>query len=469
LVIDGSGTITDADWTIIVNALSNVVNATVPHDGSVELTIVQFGYNGSLPARTDLTPTVMNNATYVEVANSILGIPKLGGSTSMADGLYLAWKELKSSANFQGASKHVIYLATDGIPNIRNGNATIDLNGDGLINAYDDVISVANGSANQGLTELDMELIGISDASAWFRDNLVYPQPGVFAPPYSKAGWVHQVAGIDEFAGTMSQSFQALVGASAEEVWVPSANGALAAGAVTLGATVIVYTAIASKIGELLPNFLKKWLGEFTKSKRKLYARIQTGSPFKVTKFEAIAYALSLSIIAVGFAYAKSPTLNEILTILPAVLATSIIVEFAKNYVQATVARTRGVWSEYRLWYFGMVLFAISVLAFRVPFSEPGRITILQSSATKKIKGLMATARILNSLAFASLFYVLFISGFTLIGNIGLVMCITVAFIESIPIPLMKGKEIYDWNKYLSIGIFLLTLALYVLMIFKLE
>jgi uncharacterized protein YegL len=152
MVIDGSGTINSTEWSIIVNSVSKGVTETVPHDGSVELTIVQFGTR----ARTELSPTIIDNTNYVEVANRVLEIPKMNGGTSMADGLYLAWRELRSSANYQNAAKRVINLATDGIPNVRNENATSDLDGDGRVNAYDDVIAVVNDAVNQGLDELDM-------------------------------------------------------------------------------------------------------------------------------------------------------------------------------------------------------------------------------------------------------------------------------------------------------------------------
>ena len=200
MVIDGSGTITDSDWTIIVSAVAKIVNQTIPHDGTVEFALVQFGNDSNTLARTELSATIIDNTTYSSVSSHIQQIPKMGGSTSIADGIYLAWKELKTSSNYKNAAKHIINLATDGIPNVRNRNATRDLDGDGQVNAYDDVIAVVNNSIAQGLTELDMEQIGVSDANLWFKANVVYPQPGTMAPPFTNTGWVRQVASIEEFA-----------------------------------------------------------------------------------------------------------------------------------------------------------------------------------------------------------------------------------------------------------------------------
>jgi len=397
----------------------------------------------------------------------------------MADGLYLAWRELRSSANYQNAAKHVINLATDGMPNVRNKNATSDLDGDGRVDAYDDVIAVVNSTSNQGLDELDMEGISVSDTDMqWFKDNVVRPQPGIFAPPFTKAGWVRQVADVEEFASTIGQKLQAVIGV--EEVWTPNALGALIAGIFTVGITSVVSAlasavanpetfpsqAIAQKISQIFPDTLKRWLHEFISSKRKLVIGPLKRSSFTVTKFEVAAYAVALAILTFAFAYVKAPTLNEILVIIPTVLATSIIVEFTKNYVISVIARIEGVWTEYRLWYFGLTLFLFSIFVLKVPFSSPGRLTHNAPKFTKKSLGLISAVQVLIPLAFAMVFYGLFISGYTLIGNIGIVMCLTVALFDSLPIPPTNGKDIYDWSKFLWLGLFISAFTLYMLVLF---
>jgi Zn-dependent protease len=187
-----------------------------------------------------------------------------------------------------------------------------------------------------------------------------------------------------------------------------------------------------------------------------------------VTKFEVVAYAVSLSVLTFAFAYVKAPTLNEILVVIPTVLVTSIIVEFTKNYVISVVARMKGVWTEHRLWYFGLVLFLFSSFVFRVPFSSPSRLTHNAPKFTKKSLGLVSAAQVLVAFAFAVVFYGLFISGYTLIGNIGIVMCLTMAFFDSIPIPPMNGKDIYDWSKFLWLSLFISAFTLYMLVLFTL-
>jgi Zn-dependent protease len=475
LVIDGSGSISSGEWSIITQAISKAINETVPHDGSVELTIVQFGYSSSEGyAKAELPPTTIDNANYATIANQVAGIPKSGGSTPTAYGLYLGWIALRNSPNFGSGTKQVMNLATDGVANVRNNNATADLDGSGgSSNANDDVVAAVNSAVAQGLDELDVEGIGMTANDVnWLRNWTVYPQPGITAPPFTKPGWIRIVADPAEFASTIGQKMQVIISGNSD-IWVPPAEGALFAGLLTVGMTGAVSSlgsavsssgsAVAQKISGLLPEVLKKWLHDFISSKRKLVITQKAGNPFKLTKLEVASYAVALSILTFAFVYAKVQTLDEVLFVLPTILATSIIVEFAKNFVVEAVARKMGVWTEHHLWYFGIAAFLISTLAFRTPFSSPSRNIHYSKSFTKRSLGIVSAASVFIGFAFAVIFGVVFVSGFTLIGSVGLVMSLTMAFFEALPIPPMSGKDIYDWSRPLWTALFVATFSLYML------
>jgi Zn-dependent protease len=134
----------------------------------------------------------------------------------------------------------------------------------------------------------------------------------------------------------------------------------------------------------------------------------------------------------------------------------------------AVIARIQGVWTEHRLWYFGLTMFLFSSIVFKVPFSSPSRLTHHSPKFTKRSLGLVAAAQVTISIALAAVFYAIFISGFTLIGNIGIIMCLTMAFFDSIPIPPMNGKDIYDWSKICWIVLFITTFILYMMILFVL-
>jgi hypothetical protein len=478
MVIDGSGTMTDSDWSIILSALAKTVNETLPADGSFEFTIVQFGSTNTTRARVELAPTVIDQTSRAQVANSICDIKKLGGSTSLADGLSLAWNTIKGSSNYPSASEQIINLATDGIPNVRNNVAKRDLDGNGQINAYDDVAAVVNASATQGLDELDLELIGLSDANLWFRDHVAFPQPGGFAPPFNQTGWVRQAVGVEDFANSLPEGFRAMIGEK-QGLYVPQDESALLAGAATIGATAVVsvvasavsepecfvFREAAEKMSEVIPNGTKKWLNDFLKSKQKLHVQRSGFGILKITRYELFSYSVAIAVLSLAYAFVKAPSLDKILTVIPTVLLTSIILEFVKDYGVSIIGRARGAWTEHRIWYFGLVLFLVSSLAFRVPFSKPNRL-VHKDGSEEKTLGLMATAEVLIPIGLAGAFAFLLFSGFTLIGNIGVVMCLTYALVETIPIRPMNGKKIYSWKRGAWAGLFVLSLGLYVWMIF---
>jgi uncharacterized protein YegL len=213
MVIDGSGSMVGTEWNTTTNGVADAIRNQVPHDGSVELSIVQFGYSSTNGyAKVEIPPTIVTSANFEAIASNVTLIVHGAGSTSMAHGLYLGWMTLKSSINFATSTRQVINLATDGDPDIRNNNATSDLDGSvGSPNAKDDVIAVANYAMSQGLDELDAEGIGITNSSRdWLRNFVVQPQPGNLAPPFA-AGWIRVVANSSAFAQTVGEKFTVLL------------------------------------------------------------------------------------------------------------------------------------------------------------------------------------------------------------------------------------------------------------------
>jgi Zn-dependent protease len=479
LVVDGSGSVSATEWNLIRQAIAKAINETIPRDGSVELSIVQFGYSPAESyAITELKPTIIDGSNFNATAALVLTMPKASGSTPTSHGLYLGWTEIKNSSSFSVSTRKVINLATDGVPNVRNGNATTDLDGNGgSPNANDDVVATVNAAVSEGLNELDIEAIGMTESNNnWLKDHIVYPQPGVEAPPFTKPGWIRIVANPSEFASTIGQKIGIIVHGE-DESWAPSAEGALAAGLVTVGLTGAVSAigsavanpdafpgnAIAKKIADFLPDIVKKWMHEFISSRRKTPIAKKTGSLFRLTKIEIISYALALLILTLAFGYAKSQSINEILLVLPTILATSIVVGFVKSFLEEIVARKLGVWTEHRLWYFGLAAFVLSTLIFRAPFSSPSRNVSYSKEFTKRSLGLASASSVFIGLGFAGIFYLILVNGFALVGSIGIVMSLTIAFFEALPIPPMNGKDIYNWCKPLWIALFEVTFSLYLL------
>jgi outer membrane protein assembly factor BamB len=271
-------------------------------------------------------------------------------------------------------------------------------------------------------------------------------------------------------------------GEFSKTAWVPATENGVAASAVTVAAVGVASAVVAAastapgatsgfigkvidKIRGLIPDTVKKWLEAFIASKRKLKIDEKTGSPYLPTKSEALVYALSILFSTFAFAYVKVDNLDQILIILPTFFATSIIVSFIRTYVLAVYSRKRGVWTEYKLWYFGLGLFLVSTLAFRTPFSSPTRTVRHSRNFTERLGGFLSCAALFITLGFGAIFFLLYKSGFALIGGTGLAMCLISAFFDTFPIEPMGGKDIYKYSKRLWGIMFVVTLTLYALWI----
>lgn len=225
---------------------------------------------------------------------------------------------------------------------------------------------------------------------------------------------------------------------------------------------------VTKEIMALFPASVKKWLAKYIASKRKLSVSEKTGSPFLPIKPEVIAYCISIAVLAFSFSYVKVNNLAEILVVIPIIFATSILVGFVQKFALVAYARSRGVWTEHRNWYFGLAIFLVTTFAFRVPFSTPSRIVYYSPKLTKRLSAILSSVGILISLAFAGFFYVLLIGGFTAIGSTGLAMCVISAFFDTWPIAPLRGKKILDHSKILWTTLFIATLVLYVTWLLKL-
>ena len=206
LCIDGSGSIGSSDFSTMTSGIADAIRNNLPHDGSVELCVIQFAADGHPPAEVEIAPVIITDANYEAVATAVEGISQLYEMTSMADGVYLTWQTMLNSPNFNISTRQVINLATDGIP---NELLSLALGTTG--NAYDDVEMVVGWAVAEGLDELDAEAITSGADVAWLRDNVVYPQPGYEAPPFAGPGWVRYVADFDEFAATIGEKFEIVV------------------------------------------------------------------------------------------------------------------------------------------------------------------------------------------------------------------------------------------------------------------
>jgi uncharacterized repeat protein (TIGR01451 family) len=238
LLLDGSGSITGDDWGVMLEGIASAItNGYIPHNGQVELTVIQFGgwnpANDYSWAQVEIGgPIVLDGTNYNDVADDIEDIVQLGGATPMSCAFHLAadimsgdtYNKLPGTL-FEGmASTHsdwprqVINLITDGQPNVIYddsiryngiwqkgpnryvlGKADTEL----ALTYFESLITI-----EEGVDEIDSEAVGDgTDVDVpWLRDHVVRPQPGNLAPPFIP-GWVISVADYTELADTLYEKF----------------------------------------------------------------------------------------------------------------------------------------------------------------------------------------------------------------------------------------------------------------------
>ena len=219
MILDGSGSISSADWTIMKNGLADAVEnpGCVPHDGSVELTVIQFSNNAAL----EVGPIVITDANAADVADDIRGISQLGGYTCISCGLCLAADTLANSPCFDASVKQAINLVTDGAPNRCScytggdcgytGSSCTDANAKLSAECAREYLLATLGMTPDQ-DEIDAEFIGSQgSASNWLRDEIVWPEPGYYAPPFDDPGWVRLIANASEFAETICEKFEIIL------------------------------------------------------------------------------------------------------------------------------------------------------------------------------------------------------------------------------------------------------------------
>ena len=199
--IDGSGSVSAADFGLLKEGLARAVEDpnTMPQDGTVELTVVQFGLSGVPDTKVEVLPTVITSQVVADmVAATIRGIVQGNGMTPMPAAINMATAQITGSANFAGAERQVINLSTNGLPQDQPGTIT----------ARDNAIAA-------GIDLICSEAIGSADVP--FLLTVVWPQPGVEIPPGvypeppGSAGFVRKVANWDEYEEAIKEKIEFVI------------------------------------------------------------------------------------------------------------------------------------------------------------------------------------------------------------------------------------------------------------------
>jgi len=94
VVLDGSNSINSSEWNTQLNGLIAALDDEfcIPRDGSVQLTVIQFGWNDDDQEDAELVwgPQVVNGTTYSAAKTAVAGMVQMGGNTPLHEGIDLA-------------------------------------------------------------------------------------------------------------------------------------------------------------------------------------------------------------------------------------------------------------------------------------------------------------------------------------------------------------------------------------------
>lgn len=170
LVIDGSGSIGTSQFDLMRNGLANAIadSTVVPQGSAVEISAVEF----SGGVTTHVMPTIIDSqATANSIANILRTMAKSDGSTNLAAAVDACASLLGGSCS---SSRLVINVVTDGVPDSQTA-----------------AVASRNAAINAGVDEINAEAVSAPQTAIDFlRDQLVYPQPGYIAPPFTNPGFV---------------------------------------------------------------------------------------------------------------------------------------------------------------------------------------------------------------------------------------------------------------------------------------
>jgi len=155
LCLDSSGSVSSSDFQLQLDGTAAAVGdpAIMPQDGSVRLTVIQFGSSVSV----ELPPTEVTAANVSSVTTRIRNITKGGGGTNMAGCINEAVAQITGATPV--SARQVIDLSTDGQPN-------------------DSAATLTASQAAQAAGIDAMNALGVgSGIDVAYLESIVFPQP----------------------------------------------------------------------------------------------------------------------------------------------------------------------------------------------------------------------------------------------------------------------------------------------------
>jgi hypothetical protein len=159
--------------------------------------------------------------------------------------------------------------------------------------------------------------------------------------------------------------------------------------------------------------------------------------------------------------------MEYLLTAVPQVLISVVFIFITSQIFSIVSAKALNVWSEFKLWLYGLAALLITGVVFMIPFASPGKVEY-QGDLDQKKAGLIATSDVLCILILSIPFYLFHTLGLTMIGDAGLMMSMMTACYSVFPFKPLGGEAIFKYHKGLWTAIFIFSFSMFICTIFSL-
>ena len=240
VIIDGSDSIPEAEFQMMINGLANSVRyGEIPYAGKIELTVFQIGIDSPYPfpyhpSNLEIGPVVLTDIIgdpgyYQNVADEIGNIEKIGGFSPIAQTMKTVADTLKVSPYFEPSVHQAVNIITDGFVNLKpfqkhppylecvevNGEIYCmdmdETNSDEPVQEYlQDLTIYRDYMVSQLQMTEDQDEINalIIDGQygnnfEWFKDNFVWPEPCYENWPPTGLGWIRLIDNSNEIQSSL--------------------------------------------------------------------------------------------------------------------------------------------------------------------------------------------------------------------------------------------------------------------------
>jgi len=236
---------------------------------------------------------------------------------------------------------------------------------------------------------------------------------------------------------------------------------AVAAASALAASSGAVGQALNSAVSGLpIPDWLKEFLKLYgenvfeTIDKKELAAMEEV--PL-ISKGELVSISISAVIMTIVFCFIETNGLPNFLNpsvlvvVIPYVFLAVLMENVAEVFAEALCARICRVYRQVKLWLYGLGLLLFFSLLFRFPTGSPIITRYQSGQISNKKKGLIILSKLLILLTLTLPFAGLYMLGFKILGDAGLLMTLMIVFYYFIPLKPIVGKVVFDYKKEVSL------------------